>query len=273
MEKRIVLTDQEQRLRRFLVDVSNYVGTQNGHQTPILRFTGGWVRDKLLGTSSKDIDIGIDTLTGLQFSMLMKQFLEQPHGYDDLGTDILGKLATIKGNPEKSKHLETVTTKIYGFDVDLVNLRQEKYSETSRNPEMEFGTPEQDALRRDATVNALFYNIMNDDVEDLTGQGLRDLNHKVIRTPLPPYQTFKDDPLRVLRSIRFASRLGYSIDSAAESAMSDREILEQLRVKISRERVGIEIEKMLKGMKAPVRISRRSLNAYRTPSSRRFSID
>ena len=72
---------------------------------------------------------------------------------------------------------------------------------------------------------------------------------KRIRTPLEPEKTFKDDPLRVLRLIRFASRLGFKIDTATEEWMGNSSVLEALRLKISRERVGVEVEKMLKGMR------------------------
>ena len=160
---------------------------------------------------------------------------------------IVGGLHKIEANPEKSKHLETVTTKILGLDIDLVNLRKETYSEDSRNPQMEFGTPKEDALRRDATVNAMFYNLNARTIEDFTGKGHDDMKAKIIRTPLEPYQTFKDDPLRVLRLIRFASRLDYQIDPPAMESMKDPEIKAALQAKISRERVGVELEKMLKG--------------------------
>jgi len=131
--------------------------------------------------------------------------------------------------------------------LDLVNLRKETYNEVSRNPEMEFGTAEEDAMRRDATVNAMFYNLHTCQVEDFTGQGHKDMASKIIRTPLEPYQTFKDDPLRVLRLIRFASRLDYTIEPETAKAMGNAEIQDVLKIKISRERVGIELEKMLKG--------------------------
>jgi len=243
----INLTDQEKMLRRLLLDVADYIGTQDGCRRPELRITGGWVRDKLLGVTSHDIDIGIDTMTGYKFGTLMKQYLDDSNRKAKYGEDVLGGLAKIEANPEKSKHLETVTTKILGLEIDLVNLRKEVYAEDSRNPTMEFGTPVEDALRRDSTVNSLFYNLSTSQVEDLTKRGLQDMELGVIRTPLSPYQTFKDDPLRVLRCIRFASKLGYSIDPEAEQAMSDPSIKEALRAKISRERVGIEVDKMLKG--------------------------
>lgn len=243
----IILTDQESALVRLLIDVSANIGRSNGVAKPELRFTGGWVRDKLLGLSSKDIDVGISTMTGYQFGTLMKEYLEQPEIRSRYGNGILGSLAKIEANPAKSKHLETVTTKVLGLEIDLVNLRKETYVEDSRNPTMEFGTPKDDALRRDSTVNALFYNLMTAEIEDFTGQGLQDMELKIIRTPLSPYQTFKDDPLRILRCIRFASKLGYQIEAEAERSMSDGDIKNALRAKISRERVGIEIEKMLGG--------------------------
>ena len=102
-------------------------------------------------------------------------------------------------------------------------------------------------MRRDATINALFYNLNESKVEDFTGRGFDDMREKIIRTPLEPHQTFKDDPLRVLRLIRFASRLGYRIDKDTEEAMQDSDISEALKLKISKERVGKELNGMLQG--------------------------
>ena len=245
-ERNIELTETESRLRQLLLDASAYIGVLEGGKKPELRITGGWVRDKLLGITSHDIDIGIDSMTGFKFATLLKQYLEQPEMQTLHRQNALGSLAKIEANPEKSKHLETVTTRIMGLDVDLVNLRKETYSEDSRNPAMDFGSPREDALRRDATVNALFYNLQTSAVEDFTERGLADMERRVIKTPLAPLQTFKDDPLRVLRCIRFASRLGYKIAPEDENAMGDDSIKTALRLKISRERVGAEITKMLK---------------------------
>lgn len=75
---------------------------------------------------------------------------------------------------------------------------------------MEFGTPEEDAMRRDLTINSLFYNINEDIVEDFSKMGIDDLKNGIIRTPLEPYTTFKDDPLRILRVFRFASRYSFN---------------------------------------------------------------
>lgn len=214
------------------------------------------MRDKLLGVDSHDIDVAINCMTGERFGEGLKEYLDMPgnlekykacHSGNPSIIDFI-KIHKIEKNPEKSKHLETATTKIFGLDIDLVNLRKETYSDDSRNPQIEIGTPEEDALRRDATVNALFYNIHTDTIEDFTGKGLQDMENKIIRTPLAPYQTFKDDPLRVLRLIRFASRLGYTIDSDTEEAMKIEDIKVALKAKITQERIGVEMEKTLRGM-------------------------
>jgi tRNA nucleotidyltransferase (CCA-adding enzyme) len=96
--------------------------------------------------------------------------------------------------------------------IDLVNLRKEEYALDSRIPTVAFGTPLEDALRRDLTINALFYNINTGQVEDYTEHGIEDLKAGRIRTPLNPEQTFKDDPLRILRVFRFAARYNFSCD-------------------------------------------------------------
>ncbi|CRG83671.1 hypothetical protein PISL3812_01026 [Talaromyces islandicus] len=258
---KIELTPLEHLIERLLLDVKDYIEQKNeltdqdAKQEMVLRFTGGWVRDKLLGVDSHDIDVGISTMTGFQFGNFMKEYLDDPEnlakykGNDNpaLNDEEIVKVHKIDANPEKSKHLETVTTRIFGLDIDLVNLRKETYTEESRNPQMEFGTAEEDAFRRDATVNAMFYNLNTSTLEDLTTLGLQDLKQKLIRTPLEAYQTFKDDPLRILRLIRFASRLGYRIDDDSKQAMQNESIKDALRLKISKERVGAELEKMLRG--------------------------
>ncbi|RWA13251.1 hypothetical protein EKO27_g1858 [Xylaria grammica] len=245
----IVLTPKEAQLKKLLLDAAEYVSSSHPTAEPvILRWAGGWVRDKLLGVESHDIDTAINTMTGEAFALKICELCEKPEAVEKHGitsTDV-GNLHKIARNPDKSKHLETTTMMLFGLDVDFVNLRKETYSEDSRNPHMEFGTAEEDALRRDATVNALFYNLNTSRIEDFTS-GLTDMKSRLIKTPLEPFQTFMDDPLRVLRLVRFASRLGFTIDPAAEEVMGNANVLDALKLKISRERVGVEIEKMLKG--------------------------
>jgi len=253
---KISLTARESQLRDLLLDVARYIDESKEIKEKIeLRFAGGWVRDKLLNIQSHDVDTAINVMTGEDFGLKIKDYLDDAENLKkhSLEEKDRRKLHLIEANPEKSKHLATATTNIFGFDVDFVNLRKEEYTDpNSRNPQMQFGTALEDAERRDATINALFYNLHSDLVEDFTG-GLEDLEKRRIRTPLEPEKTFEDDPLRVLRLIRFASRLNFAIDPDAEKWMGDEKIKEALKVKISRERVGVELEKMLKG---------RSSNSY-----------
>ena len=126
-----------------------------------------------------------------------------------------------------------------------MNLRKEEYAQDSRIPTIDFGTPLEDAERRDLTINALFYNLNDQKVEDFTGKGLADLRNKLIRTPLEPLKTFLDDPLRVLRAFRFAARYLFEVDPEILAAAKNDIVLEQLCYKVSKERIGREFEPAL----------------------------
>ncbi|KAK7064653.1 tRNA nucleotidyltransferase [Favolaschia claudopus] len=206
------------------------------------RIAGGWVRDKLLGMQSNDIDIALTSIMGSDFASHLSSFAT-------LKSIKTGAVAIINPNPEQSKHLQTARIPIFGLELDLVNLRSEEYANNnSRIPTaIAFGTPLQDALRRDITINALFYNIHTREVEDCTEKGIDDLKSGTIRTPLPPRETFLDDPLRILRSLRFATRFGFEIVPELAEAVKDPVIQDALVTKVKRERVGEEISKMMKG--------------------------
>jgi len=167
-----------------------------------------------LGKESNDIDIALDNMHGEEFAKLIKETIPGCKGF-----------GVIKKNSEKSKHLETATIQIHGQWIDLVNLRSEKYTEDSRVPIIDIGTPEEDAYRRDLTINALFYNINEDKLEDFTKQGISDLQNGIIRTPLEPLKTFTDDPLRVLRTVRFAVRFGFKILPEIIMAAKNKDVL------------------------------------------------
>lgn len=131
----ISLSSRESALCQLLVDVGAEIDTAAPPDTEpiVLRFTGGWVRDKLLGIPSNDIDVAINRMTGFDFGNCLASFLDRhKESYDILP----GTLHKIESNPEKSKHLETATTKLMGLDIDLVNLRSETYGTGSRIPEM-----------------------------------------------------------------------------------------------------------------------------------------
>lgn len=223
--------------------IDNYVkhAQDDPSSRTVCRIAGGWPRDKLLGSQSNDIDIALDNSMGLAFAEGLASYASE-NGVET------GTISKIAQNPDQSKHLETATFKVFGLDIDLVNLRSEEYASDSRIPTgISFGTPLQDALRRDLTINALFYNVHSREIEDFTGQGLKDLRSGIIRTPLPPRETFLDDPLRVLRCIRFASRLGFEIVPEIDEAARDPIVQKALVAKVARERVGDELSKMLKG--------------------------
>ena len=121
--------------------------------------------------------------------------------------------------------------------------------------EQKIGTASEDAYRRDLTINALFYNINEARVEDFTGRGVEDLRAGIIRTPLPPLETFLDDPLRVLRSIRFAARLGFRCEQELLNAAAAPVVREALHSKISRERIGKELSLMMTGPRFDVAVA------------------
>ena len=173
-----------------------------------------------MGRESVDIDIALDNMFGEQFALLLNEKL-----YPDANKK---KFGLIKANCEKSKHLETATIRVHGMFIDLVNLRSETYTDESRVPTIDIGTPEQDAYRRDLTINSLFFNINESKVEDYTQMGQSDLKQGIIRTPLEPLQTYLDDPLRVLRTIRFATRFDFKIAEEIQPAARDLRVMEAL---------------------------------------------
>jgi tRNA nucleotidyltransferase/poly(A) polymerase len=208
----------------------------------VVRVAGGWVRDKLLGLPSDDIDIALDNISGVEFANIVKECLSS---CADCAGLMAGSIGTIAANPEQSKHLETATMRIGTLDIDFVNLRSETYVQDSRIPEIKCGTAREDARRRDFTVNSLFYNLNESKVEDMTGRGMNDLATGTLSTPLDPYVTFLDDPLRVLRAIRFAARYRYRLTPELEAAARNADIKRALFDKVSRERVLKEVDGML----------------------------
>lgn len=235
------------------------------------RIAGGWVRDKLLHKQSHDLDVSLSTLTGYNFALFLRAYMDSETfrasplsselaALAERNTATMSQIGKIAANPEQSKNLETATARLLGLDLDFVNLRKEEYHGESRIPVMSFGTPLEDALRRDITVNTLFYNVHTRRVEDWTEKGLADMKVGIVRTPMDPVVTFTDDPLRILRCVRFASRFGYSIHgdivaclrgSSPEDPQRAQSVAQELREslmrKVSRERFGIEVDKMLSG--------------------------
>ncbi|WFD35731.1 CCA tRNA nucleotidyltransferase [Malassezia cuniculi] len=227
------------------------------------RIAGGWVRDKLLHKASHDLDVSLSSVTGHVFALLLREYLysdayrnsplaqQVAEHMPDSSAESMSGIGRIAANPEQSKNLETATARVFGVDLDFVNLRKEAYEGDSRIPTMSFGTPKEDAERRDITINSLFYNVHTREIEDWTQFGLDDLAKGIVRTPLEPAETFSDDPLRILRCIRFASRFGYRIHDDIVACLTGGDDRDRLRAdlsrKVSRERFGIEIDKMIQG--------------------------
>lgn len=232
-DPRIHLSDKEVQIFKLVLATCAHHGLKT-----TVRVAGGWVRDKLLGRISGDLDLAVDDCTGAEFAQKLVSYMQQTK----LGEH--SRVAVIKSNPDQSKHLETATFTVFGYPIDITNLRTEIYKPDSRIPEMKMGSVEEDCMRRDFTVNALYYNINTGQVEDYKG-GLKDLASGLLRCPAPPSQTFRDDPLRVLRAVRFAARLNYRIDESVASAAQQPEVQQELATKVSRERYGIEIDKMV----------------------------
>lgn len=224
----ITLDDVEKKIFSLLQDVC----VEKSPDT-VLRAAGGWIRDILLGINSHDIDISVNNMSGEAFANLVVQYM------DEHNIRHKGGVSVVKANPDQSKHLATAMVNIFGVPIDFVNLRKEDYAH-SRIPTVEPGTPEEDASRRDLTINSLFYNINTGEIEDFVG-GLDDLKNGIARTPIDPVKTFIDDPLRILRTIRFAAKYNLKLAPEIIEAAKLPEVQEAFRNKISPERIWKEL--------------------------------
>ncbi|MBQ7689721.1 MAG: HD domain-containing protein [Muribaculaceae bacterium] len=190
---------------------------------------GGCVRDEIMGGEIKDIDLCVHLpLGGVRFAEWLRDKGYAMHGvaiYPSFGTAML--------------HLKAFP----GLELEFVQTRKEKYIDHScRNPATAFGTLEDDCLRRDLTINALYRNLSTGELVDITGKGVNDIRNHVIRTPAAPDVTYDDDPLRILRCVRFASRFGWEIERDTLEGMTRN--AHRLAI-ITRERVRDELDKML----------------------------
>jgi len=187
---------------------------------------GGYVRDLILERGkSKDIDI-VAVGSGIQ-----------------LAKKVASKL---KGKPNVSvfKNFGTAMIKHHNWEIEFVGARTESYTRDSRKPVVEDGTLLDDQKRRDFTINTMAISLNESDYGQLLDpfDGVKDLNNKLIRTPLDPSVTYSDDPLRMLRAIRFATQLGFNIELKSLQAIIENK--ERIEI-ISQERIVDELNKIL----------------------------
>ncbi|HWD41321.1 MAG TPA: CCA tRNA nucleotidyltransferase [Fimbriimonas sp.] len=193
-----------------------------------LFIVGGAVRDQLLNLPhSADFDL-VTRHSSMELAELLRPISAiAPVTYERFGTAML---------------------QIEGAAIELVTARRESYETGSRKPTVEPATLEEDALRRDFTVNTLMRNLHTGQLVDPTGHGMRDLSSHILRTPLDPVATFHDDPLRMLRAVRFRWKLGFHpAEGLYESIRTERQ---RLRI-VSYERIRDEFAKMLAHPSAP----------------------
>lgn len=188
-------------IREYLRDLIS--GTKwEGHVFAV----GGCVRDEIMGLPIKDIDLAVDL----------------PDGGVRFAAWLSGQSLTV-GEPVTYPAFGTAMLRLVRFpdvEIELVQTRREKYTNRfSCHPETVHGSLEDDTMRRDLTINAIYFDISNGNYIDLCGHGIDDIHNHIIRTPADPDMTYDDDPLRILRCVRFATRFGWEIEKATFKAM------------------------------------------------------
>lgn len=195
---------------------------------------GGAVRNALLGLPIKDIDIVVDIQNG---GILFANYMAARH-----------RCFKLNSNPVIFEAYGTAKFQLYndedlkGIEIECVQTRKEQYRQDSRNPTTSFGTIQEDCKRRDLTINALYYNVSTGQLSDFTNMGLNDLDDQIIRTTNDPNIIFNDDPLRMLRCIRFSAQLGWGIERDTWLGIINN--VNRLSV-VSKERIADEITKIL----------------------------
>lgn len=191
---------------------------------------GGCCRDTLMGRDIHDVDLAVTVPDGgVKFALWLQQkklTLEPPTLFRRFSTSKL----KLKRFPE--------------HEIEIVQTRREQYTDAnSRNPEVCFGSIQDDCERRDLTINSLYKDLTTGEVLDFTGRGIRDIREKRIDTPMDPDETYSDDPIRILRTLRFATRYGWEIPEEVMAAMKRN--AGRLKI-VRRPRVATEFDKIIR---------------------------
>ena len=222
----IKCSDNELKLLNKIASAAKQLGVET-------YLIGGFVRDKILNRETKDADI-VCMGDGIALATKVAQLISP-----------VPKVSYFK--TFGTAHLQINND----FDVEFVGARKESYRSDSRNPEVEPGTMKDDQERRDFTINALAISLNENDFGKLIDpfSGLSDLKNKIIKTPLVPAETFTDDPLRMMRAIRFATQLNFSIE--ANTWQGIIECADRINI-ISQERITDELNKIVAAPKPSV---------------------
>lgn len=224
----VINLSQNRNLKLF--KLISEVAQKNGQSVFIV---GGYVRDLIM---KRKVPTDID-------------FVTEGNGIE------LAKSVAQEINPSlKVSVFKTYGTAMFkhnGLDLEFVGARKESYAEDSRKPAVEGGTIEDDQKRRDFTINALAISLNHENFGALIDPfgGIEDIKDKIIKTPLEPSQTFSDDPLRMMRAIRFATTLGFEIENYSRDAIKKE--AERMKI-VSKERVMVEFNKIMLSEKPSV---------------------
>ncbi len=219
----------EEKLNHPIFDIISQAADSMGRECYVI---GGWVRDLFLRRQSKDIDVVV-VGSGIELAQAVKK--------------ALGK----KAHLSVFKTYGTAQVKCGDLEVEFVGARKESYERHSRNPIVEDGTLEDDQNRRDFTINALALCLNKDRFGELLDPfgGEEDMENLIIRTPTDPDITFSDDPLRMMRGVRFASQLGFYLDLCTFEAIERN--AKRIEI-ISQERITDELNKIMLSRKPSV---------------------
>ena len=216
-------------LQHPVFSIISEIADQINQETYVI---GGFVRDLILKRPSPDIDV-VTLGSGIHLAEMVAK---------TLGPNIQVSVF---------RNFGTAMLKYQSLEIEFVGARKESYNEDSRKPTVENGTLEEDQNRRDFTINALAICLNNKRFGELIDPfgGIQDIKDKIIRTPLEPGITFSDDPLRMMRAIRFATQLGFTIEEKTLEAIS----LNKKRIHIiSKERIGEELNKIILSKKPSI---------------------